>query len=226
MGNYNLESLVMAAKCQFERLGLDTFDVSHYIEYLKEQAPTKTREMALHLYTDNGSIMLAIFIMSALQDEQFRLKLSYSDKNCTIYYTVCTGRPDTKKDPLYVVDMFEYSNAFIVIDSIVRDPLYGTIPNAGAEVLDELCIKFTDFPILVQVGYLLSGDYNRANDEQDSIVIDKLVKFYSKCKFTDVNEQIGNYTDSVIMLRDNKAKLGIDSNSQNSKATSSITAFN
>ena len=97
--------------------------------------------------------------------------------------------------PFYVQDASGHFDKFVVLDN-----LYSFANGAGLKLLQSA--QALGLPILIQAGYTFSAEYERAAQENDWFVLDHLIDYYKHAGFEDVNDRIGNYEDSVIMLYD------------------------
>ena len=58
-------------------------------------------------------------------------------------------------------------------------------------------------PIILEAGYLHYGDYEVFSNNPDaSDIIPDLVKYYESLGFKNVNNNVGHYEESVVMLYD------------------------
>lgn len=125
---------------------------------------------------------------------------------------------DPSKYPFYVTDYSYYCDTFIVIDGLE------SLSPDGGKVLLERIISNLDAPILIEAGFLHYGDYEiERRDGTDSGILDKLVSYYTSLGFKNVNDVIGNYEKSVVMLRDYNGTL---STKESADGVEKITAFN
>ena len=102
--------------------------------------------------------------------------------------------------PFFVSDFSAIHDTFIVINT-----LESSAPNAGKSLL----VKITDainVPIVIEAGFLHYGDYEvESRDGVDSGILEKLVSYYEKLGFVNINDSVGNYEESVAMVY-NKSK--------------------
>ena len=103
--------------------------------------------------------------------------------------------------PFFVSDFSAVHNTFIVINT-----LESSAPNAGKSLL----VKITDAinaPIVIEAGFLHYGDYEvESRDDVDSGILEKLVGYYEKLGFVNINDSVGNYEDAVAMTYDKSKK--------------------
>lgn len=171
---------------------------------------TRTRGDKLHKLVKNilvGSssydkLPVVRFILDYKTDETIiskQTELRCPGAVCTItLYKNLTATPD-RKLPFYAVDFTSYCSTFITIDR-----LESIAPGAGRSLINQV-IHMVDVPILIQAGFLYYGDYEiEARDNIDSEVLDKLVPYYESIGFKNINDIVGNYEDSVVMLYSGK----------------------
>lgn len=121
-----------------------------------------------------------------IQYNSARLNIQYFDKH----------RLPKDNLPFYVTDMLGFSDRFIVVDG-----LESFVKGSGAKLLDMTVQRFDPLPVLIQAGYLYYGQYEYIDKDSDCYaLVDKLVELYKEHGFVDVNERIGNYEDSTVML--------------------------
>lgn len=110
------------------------------------------------------------------------------------------------KHPFYIKDFCYFCNTFVALDD-VESVGYGEGKKLMSSVLSKI-----EVPMLGQAGFLHYGDYEiEARDVIDSGVIDKLVAYYESLGFKNVNDHIGSYEDSVVMLYSKEDVFGTDS---------------
>lgn len=118
------------------------------------------------------------------------IKFSYF-KDCTINNTGIYS--------LLHQDAISYGfNEFIFIGDIIGDP---TCRCAAKDALDRFKSILDGIPIFADVALTLKGEY----EEKDySVIHDKLVPWFRKQGFVNVNDRIGTYKFSVAMMCPNK----------------------
>ena len=103
--------------------------------------------------------------------------------------------------PFFVSDFSCIHDTFIVINT-----LESSAPNAGKSLL----VKITDAinaPIVIEAGFLHYGDYEvESRDGVDSGILEKLVSYYEKLGFVNINDSAGNYEEAVTMTYDKSKK--------------------
>ncbi len=103
--------------------------------------------------------------------------------------------------PFFVSDFSCIHDTFIVINT-----LESSAPNAGKSLL----VKITDAinaPIVIEAGFLHYGDYEvESRDGVDSGILEKLVSYYEKLGFVNINDSVGNYEEAVAMTFDKSKK--------------------
>lgn len=106
---------------------------------------------------------------------------------------------DKNKEPFFISDMFAICNRFIEINGVESMAV-----NASRNLLN-WTLKQIDIPVIIQAGYLYYGDYETIDECQESYdVLDKLVAFYESIGFINVNNYIGCYDESRIMVKSDK----------------------
>lgn len=105
---------------------------------------------------------------------------------------VIYNNPDLKGEPFMVRDLVPYADKFVLLSGLEsRSPGAGedlaiiTIQRVGGRV-----------PILIQAGCEYAGDYLMAQTE----TINRNKKLYESLGYRDVNDVIGCYENSVVML--------------------------
>lgn len=212
----------MLQKGVFNQQDADRLTLGHYIDGLMQTTEqsnevymelaaefTRTEGDKLHKLVKNilvGSsydkLPVVRFILDHKTDETIisrQIELRCPGAVCAItLYKNLTATPD-RKLPFYVVDFTSYCSTFITIDR-----LESIAPGAGRSLINQV-IHMVDVPILIQAGFLHYGDYEiEARDSVDSGVLDKLVPYYESIGFKNINDIIGNYEDSVVMLYSEK----------------------
>lgn len=121
-------------------------------------------------------------------------KLNYNNACCKVTIHK-EGTLIDSCEPIYVKDIAYYYDKFCVLDGLVSSS-----EDNGSELVRLLC-KVIDIPIVLQAGFLFYGEYTLWNDnEYDFETIQELVEYYENMGFINVNDVIGNYENSVIML--------------------------
>lgn len=104
---------------------------------------------------------------------------------------------DLKNYPFFMSDVFGTVDNYAVIDSLesVRE-------GAGRTLLETVLSVLGDMPVVIQAGYLYSGDYDSiAYSDELKYVPEELAQIYKSFGFVDINYYFGNYEDSIIMMR-------------------------
>lgn len=106
--------------------------------------------------------------------------------------------------PFFVSDFSAVHNTFIVINT-----LESSAPNAGKSLL----VKITDAinaPIVIEAGFLHYGDYEvESRDGVNSGILEKLVSYYEKLGFVNINDSVGDYEEAVVMTYDKSKKCTV-----------------
>lgn len=123
--------------------------------------------------------------------------ISENGAHC-IVTVVDTDNPELLKGrPLYMADAVAYFNKYIVIDG-----LESMEKGAGLKLLKSILDLAGDIPVFIQVGYLYYGEYEMIDSDPNCYSLpERLAGYYENVGFKNVNEHIGNYEDSIIMLR-------------------------
>ena len=103
-----------------------------------------------------------------------------------------SGKPKGGIDT-YILDFVQYSRTFLVIDS-----LESCKAGEGSRLLNNL-LRYCDtenIPVVLKAGYLYYGDCATENRDQ----LDRLIAFYKKHGFIDVNSVVGCNSESVVMV--------------------------
>ena len=122
--------------------------------------------------------------------------ISENGAHCMVT-VVNTDKPELLKGkPFYMVDALAYFNRFIVIDG-----LESMEEGAGLKLLKRILDLAGDIPVFIQAGYLYYGEYEMIDSDSDCYSLpERLADYYKNVGFKDVNEHIGGYEDSIIML--------------------------
>ena len=114
-----------------------------------------------------------------------------------IVTVVDTDKPELLKGrPFYMADALAYFNKYIVIDG-----LESMEEGAGLKLLKRILDLAGDIPVFIQAGYLYYGEYEMIDSDSDCYSLpERLANYYKNVGFKDVNEHIGGYEDSIIML--------------------------
>lgn len=74
--------------------------------------------------------------------------------------------------------------------------------DAGAKLINDLT-GTVSVPIMLEAGYLHYGDYEVFSNNLDAHdIVPNLVKYYESLGFKNVNNNVGHYEESVVMLYD------------------------
>lgn len=89
---------------------------------------------------------------------------------------------------------------------IVVDGLESISSGAGIKLLRTVVDYFNGTPIVLQAGFLYSGDYDSLEYSKELYHLpEELAALYSREGFIDVNSSVGGYEDSIIMINYNNA---------------------
>lgn len=173
-----------------------------YLEYRKTSSQLSDRQYILELFTPTGVEYLIKFFR-----DKYKLSLKITGSFiCDGAFTVFTyySKPvfDKKKDAFFLQDTAGVFDEFIVINSIVSP--YGN--GKGQKALKSLLDKYYTIPVVLQAGFLLSGDYEYYYATGSFDYVNKLVQVYERLGFINVNNKIGNYEESYIMINPNGCK--------------------
>lgn len=175
--------------------------------YLEYQIPNSTdekdeRRVISELYTHRAIAHLTNFIFHEIPQKSVKLSGIFILNDVCInysYYQKC--KLDTRQTPFYICDINGFIKQFIVLESIVSPKGNGE----GSKAVRAFLNEFAGIPIILQAGFLFSGDYEKFAKDNDFSMVEHLTEFYKKLGFIDVNDTIGTYEDSVIMLNLNGA---------------------
>lgn len=185
-----------------------------YLEYRKTSSQLSDRQCILELFTPSGVEYLIKFFR-----DNYKLSLkitgSFVSDGAFIVFTYY-DKPvfNKKKDAFFLQDVATVFDQYIVINSIVSPCGNGN----GQKALKSLLEKYYTIPVVLQAGFLLSGDYEYYCDTGSFDYVNKLVQIYERLGFINVNDKIGNYEESYIMINPNGCN-GEDSKRFNSVIT-------
>ena len=122
--------------------------------------------------------------------------ISENGAHCMVT-VVDTDNPELLKGrPFYMADALAYFNKYIVIDG-----LESMEKGAGLKLLKRILDLAGDIPVFIQAGYLYYGECEMIDSDSDCYSLPEcLADYYKNVGFKDVNEHIGGYEDSIIML--------------------------
>lgn len=96
----------------------------------------------------------------------------------------------------YIIDFSSVCNNFVILDNLISFH-----PNSTKAAIEHACVF--GLPILIQAGYLLSGEYELQSESKEFFdILDKLTNHYEKLGFINVNEFFG-YEESRILYYPN-----------------------
>lgn len=173
-----------------------------YLEYRKTSSQLPDRQYILELFTPTGVEHLIKFFR-----DNYKLSLkitgSFACDGAFIVFTYYS-KPifDKKKDSFFLQDTASVFDKYIVINSIVSPCGNGN----GQKALKSFLEKYYTIPVVLQAGFLLSGDYEYYRDTGSFDYVNKLVQIYERLGFINVNDKIGQYEESYIMINPNGCK--------------------
>lgn len=128
-----------------------------------------------------------------IQNDSARLSLQLFDSH---------KLPDSSY-PYYISDMLKYCGQFIVIDDVES-----LSKGAGRRLLQTVIDCFGVMPLLLRAGYLYYGQYQYIDEDRDCArLLGKLVKYYEDIGFVNVNDYLGDYAGSTVMLHADEYKI-------------------
>lgn len=102
---------------------------------------------------------------------------------------------DSKEDyEIYIKEITNKYNTFVVLDNFV------SLKKGFGKKLIKKIQKQINCPIILQAGYLKYGDYAYAQQNKDFSCIKSLAKYYKKLGFKNINDNIGDYNESIVMI--------------------------
>lgn len=119
------------------------------------------------------------------------LKFRSAGAMCTV--RVYSDSLSDGRESFAVTDFRRWSDLFVVIES-----LESIESGAGKVLLDT--VTSVGVPTLLNAGFLYYGDYEMEREEM-SDTLERLVNYYESAGFTNVNDIVGNYEESVVMLK-------------------------
>lgn len=201
----------------FQVCGLKNTSTDWYLQVGKDYADFADCRLDVEIHREMKELLGGFDQAGRLMLILFLLQYDKIDRCCTKFVelrttsAVCKIRlfknvteVDRKSEPFYVQDFVGRCNTFVVLDG-----LQSCRRDAGKDLIQRIqtCIKV---PILIQAGFLYYGDYEvEAREMVDSGILDSLEKFYKDLNFVNVNERVGQYEDSIIMLYDSKNESGL-----------------
>lgn len=132
----------------------------------------------------------------AIKDCRFTKSVMYlSDKALCNFRITIQPRWNLKNVCMHARDYFErYPYEKFVVE---MDGIESIAPGEGKNLVTDALYVLNDVPVLLQAGFLHYGDYE-CDEGMDRV--EKLTKFYELLGFENVNNEIGNYEESVMML--------------------------
>lgn len=108
-----------------------------------------------------------------------------------------------EEDLWYHLSKLEKTPEVISIDSLFVDKVDRN-RGLATKMLKEFCVNHENFLILLQAGASYKEYADEPSPEVMSEIVNKLVKFYEKRGFLDINSSIGDYKNSTFMVYNNK----------------------
>lgn len=174
-------------------------------EFTAEQGDALHKFLKLLLVGNNpdAQIRLINFILNYDTSDRIisnQIEIRTCDAVCTV--TVYKNFKPARDEhfPFLVLDFSGICDTFIAINT-----LESSAPGAGKSLLVKI-INTINVPIVIEAGFLRYGDYEvESRDGVDSGILEKLVSYYEKLGFANINDSVGNYEESVAMVY-NKSK--------------------
>lgn len=156
---------------------------------------------------------LGLLIAGFISEQEYRITKPipvYSNDGsarCTVRLVKNPTEEDLESRPFYMKDLLGELSEYVIVDCLE------SISNgSGIKLLRTVVDYFKGTPIVIQAGYLYSGDYNSLEYSQKLIDLpERLADMYSKEGFVNVNDTVGNYEDSIIMINYNTGKEAANS---------------
>lgn len=145
-------------------------------------------------------LILIQFLLSDVLTTSFvskKIDIRTEDAYCSValYNIIADFHLDNV--PFYACDFTAYCKKFVAIKKIES-----AARGAGAKLLNELTGTM-NVPIILEAGYLHYGDYEVFSNNLDAHdIVPDIVKYYESLGFKNVNNNIGHYEESVVMLYD------------------------
>lgn len=132
----------------------------------------------------------------AIIDNRFSKNVMYlSDKALCNFHITIQPHTNIQNVCMHIRDYFEqYPEEKIAVE---LDGLESLEKGKGKALVENALYVLEDVPVLLQAGFLHYGDYEC---EEGMERVEKLVKFYEFLGFENVNNKIGWYEESVMML--------------------------
>jgi hypothetical protein len=125
------------------------------------------------------------------------IDLRTEDACCSVILYNITNGFKLDNVPFYACDFAAYCKKFVAIKKIES-----AAKGAAAKLLNELT-ETVSVPIILEAGYLHYGDYEVFSNNLDAHdIVPDLVKYYESLGFKNVNNNVGHYEESVVMLYD------------------------
>lgn len=190
---------------QFDGLGENERYLQLANEFTAEQGDALHKFLKLLLVGNNpdAQIRLINFILNYDTSDRIisnPIEIRTCDAVCTV--TVYKNFKPARDEhfPFLVLDFSGICDTFIAINT-----LESSAPGAGKSLLVKI-INTINVPIVIEAGFLHYGDYEiESRDDVDSGILEKLVGYYEKLGFVNINDSVGNYEESVAMVY-NKSK--------------------
>lgn len=145
-------------------------------------------------------LILIQFLLSDVLTTGFvskKIDIRTEDACCSVALYNITGDFHLDNVPFYVYDFTEYCKKFVAIKKIES-----AAKDAGAKLINELT-GTVSVPIILEAGYLHYGDYEVFSNNLDAHdIVPDIVKYYESLGFKNVNNNVGHYEESVVMLYD------------------------
>lgn len=145
-------------------------------------------------------LILIQFLLSDVLTTGFvskKIDIRTEDACCSVVLYNITNGFKLDNVPFYACDFTAYCKKFVAIKKIES-----AAKGATAKLLNELTAVVST-PIILEAGYLHYGDYEVFSSNLDAPdIVSDLVKYYESLGFKNVNNNIGHYEESVVMLYD------------------------
>lgn len=136
-----------------------------------------------------------IFEDDDIKDNHFSKTLMYLSNKALCKFNIIIRPWDIERTPFHIRDYFEnYPDEDFIVE---LDGLESIEKGEGKNLVQNALYVMQEVPILLQAGFLHYGDYEC---EEGMERVNKLVNFYKDLGFENINNTIGNYEESVMMI--------------------------
>lgn len=125
----------------------------------------------------------------------FKMRHMSENAQVTLSYYNTHGLPKGAL-PAYIEDARRYFDRYVIMEAVES-----LEKGAGSDLIKQVIAAAGNIPIVTRVGYLYHGQFMSVNtDVECAELLRKLISYFESLGFVNVNQTLGGYIDSVIMI--------------------------